>query len=135
MEARKIDPLRVYNVEEAANVLSINPQTLLDYLRDGRIVAQKIGEWKILGQSLIDFITKNPVKVLVKPDSIKYGNDDGWTPRVFIQEVKEFKYGESMPIITWEWKDKKLPTKDAADKVASFNAKQILRIQYGIKAE
>jgi len=60
MENRKIDPYKVYNVEEAAKVLDINPQTLLDYLRDGKIVAKKIGEWKILGQSLINFLTIRP---------------------------------------------------------------------------
>lgn len=54
---RKIDPNRVYNVEEAAKVLGVNPQTLLDYLRDGRIAALKIGEWKILGTNLINFLT------------------------------------------------------------------------------
>ncbi len=57
MQYRKIDPYRVYNVKEAAKVLDVNPQTLLDYLRNGRIVAQKVGEYKILGQNLINFLT------------------------------------------------------------------------------
>ena len=63
MKSKKIDPLEVYNVEEAAKVLDINPQTLLDYLRDGRIVAKKIGEWKILGQSLIQFLTTSQTDI------------------------------------------------------------------------
>ena len=63
MEKRKIDPYRIYNLEGAAKVLGINPQTLQDYLRDGRIVAKKIGEWKILGQSLIQFLTTSQTDI------------------------------------------------------------------------
>jgi predicted site-specific integrase-resolvase len=53
-----INPNRVYNVKEAANLLSINPQTLIEYCRRGTVVAKKIGEWKILGQSLINFLVE-----------------------------------------------------------------------------
>lgn len=57
-----INPLKVYNVAEASEVLGINPQTLLEYLREEKIVAKKIGEWKILGQNLIDFLSVKEVK-------------------------------------------------------------------------
>lgn len=63
MESKVINPQKVYNVEEAAKVLDINPQTLLEYLRDGKIVAKKIGEWKILGQNLIDFLSTEPNEI------------------------------------------------------------------------
>ena len=52
-----INPQKVYNVQEAAVVLAINEQTLLDYLRNGKIKGQKIGEWKIIGSNLVDFLS------------------------------------------------------------------------------
>ena len=51
-----IEPNRVYNVQEAADLLRISQQTVVEYCRNGKIVAQKIGEWKILGQCLIVFM-------------------------------------------------------------------------------
>jgi len=65
-DERKIDPYRVYNIEEASKVLGMNPQTLSDYLRDGRIEAQKIGEWKILGKNLIDFLSVKTYVIVTK---------------------------------------------------------------------
>lgn len=53
-----IKPNRVYNTVEAAKLLGINPQTMIEYCRTGKIVAKKIGEWKILGQSIVDFLSK-----------------------------------------------------------------------------
>jgi hypothetical protein len=57
-DEKVINPQKVYNVSEAARTLGINEQTLLDYLRNGKIAAQKVGEWKILGKSLMDFLSK-----------------------------------------------------------------------------
>ncbi len=51
-----IEPNRVYNVTDAAKLIDINPQTMIEYCREGKIVCQKIGEWKILGQSILDFL-------------------------------------------------------------------------------
>lgn len=51
-----IEPNKVYDVKEAAELLNSNSQTITEYCREGKIVAQKIGEWKILGQSLISFL-------------------------------------------------------------------------------
>ncbi len=65
-EEKIINPQKVYNVSEAAKVLDINEQTLLDYLRDGRIIAQKIGEWKILGKNLIDFLSVKSYLIVTK---------------------------------------------------------------------
>jgi phage antirepressor YoqD-like protein len=61
-----INPQKVYNAEEAAKVLDINEQTLLDYLRSGKIAAQKIGEWKILGRNLIDFLSNKTYMIVTK---------------------------------------------------------------------
>lgn len=54
-----IEPNRVYDVQEAANLLGVSSQTVVEYCRTGKIVSQKIGEWKILGQSLIVFMGIN----------------------------------------------------------------------------
>lgn len=62
MNEKLIEPNQVYNVEEAAQVLGVNQQTLLEYLREGKIVAKKIGEWKILGQNIIDFLSNRENK-------------------------------------------------------------------------
>lgn len=56
-DPKVINPQKVYNVEEAAKVLDIGKETLLDYVRSGKITARKIGEWKIIGQSLLNFLT------------------------------------------------------------------------------
>src|SRR5260221_302112 len=59
MMDKTIEPNRVYNVSEAAELLGISQQTVVEYCRSGKIVAQKIGEWKILGQCLIVFMGLN----------------------------------------------------------------------------
>ncbi len=72
MEDQKIiNPQKVYNVNEAAKVLDINEQTLLDYVRTGKIIGKKIGEWKILGQSLINFLTAEPNEI-ERPDEADF---------------------------------------------------------------
>ena len=56
MNTKTINPLRIYNVLEASKLLRINPQTLIEYCRAGKIKARKIGEWKILGSAIVDFM-------------------------------------------------------------------------------
>lgn len=58
MNTKIIEPYRVYNVIEASELLGVNPQTLTDYCREGKLVCTKIGEWKILGQNIIDFLRR-----------------------------------------------------------------------------
>lgn len=76
-----IEPNRVYNVPEASEILGVNEQTLLEYLREGKIKAQKIGEWKILGQNLIDFLSVKNIEIL--PNSYQLENGM-WIPRATV---------------------------------------------------
>jgi len=52
----KIIPTKVYSVKEAAEVLGIHFQTVERLCKSGRIKAQKVKGWRILGQSLIEFL-------------------------------------------------------------------------------
>ena len=56
---KEIVPNRVYSSKEAAELLGINIMGLQRYCKNGTIKAKKIKEWKILGQSLIDFMVEN----------------------------------------------------------------------------
>jgi excisionase family DNA binding protein len=38
---------RLYNVDEAAKMLSVKPATLRDWIRAGKVNATKLGGWKI----------------------------------------------------------------------------------------
>ena len=73
MNSKVIEPYRVYNVIEASELLGINPQTLTDYCRDGKLVCTKIGEWKILGQNIIDLLRRprGPVDMLFESFQVK----------------------------------------------------------------
>ena len=56
MPDQAIIPNKVYNVKEAAEVLGATPLTIAEYCRLGKIKGQKIGQWRMLGQALIDFL-------------------------------------------------------------------------------
>jgi hypothetical protein len=56
-----IEPNRIYNLLEASEVLGVHSQTMMEYCRTSKIKAQKIGAWKILGQSLIDFLSQTDI--------------------------------------------------------------------------
>lgn len=124
MKQRKIDPNRIYNVEEAAKVLDVNPQTLLDYLRDGKIAAQKIGEWKIYGQNLIDYLSLKEIEIL--PHSYRLANGN-WIPRANV--VKH--YGSHSRVISYVWYNQ--PVDD--EERANFLAKSWVNMLLTIKGE
>ena len=52
----------VYSPQEAAEILDVSSQTIVEYCRAGKIAAQKIGEWRILGESIANFLVSPPVK-------------------------------------------------------------------------
>ncbi len=64
---KPIEPNRVYNVNEAAELLGVSSQTIVEYCRNGKITAQKIGEWKIIGQSLMLFMGLNKLAKELTP--------------------------------------------------------------------
>ena len=88
---RTIEPNRVYNVEEAAGLLGISAQTVIEYCRTNKIVAQKIGEWKILGQCLIVFMGLNQLVTELTPvlnNHIRVLNDHEVRVKEIEQHIK-----------------------------------------------
>lgn len=52
-----IEDIRLYTLEEIAPVLGVSKQTLLNYIRAGKLKAKKIGrEWKITGEMLKEYL-------------------------------------------------------------------------------
>lgn len=43
---------RLYNVDDAAERLSVKPATLREWIRDGKVKAVKLGGWKITDTEL-----------------------------------------------------------------------------------
>lgn len=53
----KIEPLAVYDVEGAAQVVGMRPRTVLQYIREGKIVAQRAGkEYRMTGNNLLSYL-------------------------------------------------------------------------------
>ena len=54
---------RPFNVEEVAEYLRIHPNTILQWIKAGRLKAHKVGrEWRIKRYDLDSFIDENPSK-------------------------------------------------------------------------
>jgi len=59
IEEKKIDPYKIYNLQETRRILGIALSTLKKFLKTGQLKGKKIGkEWKILGESIIEFLKK-----------------------------------------------------------------------------
>lgn len=53
------EPIRVYTLDEVAEVLKITRRTLYTYIKEGKLKAVKIGrEWRVSEAALQDFINK-----------------------------------------------------------------------------
>lgn len=53
------EPIRVYTLDEVAEVLKITRRTLYTYVKEGKLKAVKIGrEWRVSEAALQDFINK-----------------------------------------------------------------------------
>ena len=53
------EPIRVYTLDEVAEVLKITRRTLYTYVKEGKLKAVKIGrEWRVSEAALQDFIDK-----------------------------------------------------------------------------
>ncbi|OQX56659.1 MAG: hypothetical protein B5M53_00325 [Candidatus Cloacimonas sp. 4484_209] len=56
---KKIDPNKLYTIDEISNFLDLSSQTIRKYLRDKRIAGKKIGRrWHILGKDIINFVKR-----------------------------------------------------------------------------
>lgn len=50
----------IYTVNDLMEILSVTRRTLLEYIKNGKIKAFKMGnEWRVTKQSLEDFIDRN----------------------------------------------------------------------------
>jgi len=53
------EPIRVYTLDEVAEVLKITRRTLYTYVKEGKLKAVKIGrEWRVSETALQDFLNK-----------------------------------------------------------------------------
>ena len=53
----KLQGLQFYNLKDVAQILSVTERTLHNYIKDGKLKAQKIGgKWKISDENLNKFI-------------------------------------------------------------------------------
>lgn len=51
------EPIRVYTLDEVAEVLKITRRTLYTYVKEGKLKAVKIGrEWRVSETALQDFL-------------------------------------------------------------------------------
>jgi predicted site-specific integrase-resolvase len=59
IQKKKIDPYKIYNLQETRQILGIALSTLKKFLKTGELKGKKIGkEWKILGENIIEFLKK-----------------------------------------------------------------------------
>ena len=50
----------IYTINDLMEILSVTRRTLLEYIKNGKIKAFKMGnEWRVTKQSLEDFIDRN----------------------------------------------------------------------------
>lgn len=59
----KIEPLRIYNTEEAAILLKFHVVTVSKMCKRGLIKARKAGNWKILGKDILAFVDNNELTI------------------------------------------------------------------------
>ena len=60
----QIQPLTVYNLEEASNLLDINRKTTYRLIKQGELPAKKVGKgYKLLGEHLVNFMGSATIKL------------------------------------------------------------------------
>jgi len=66
--SKQIGTLKLYTVEELANVLDVQPKTIRAYLQEGRLKGRKIArKWYIPEESLLEYFSQ--------PEPAKGGQD------------------------------------------------------------
>ena len=51
------DEIKVYTLQEVADILKVTRRTVYSYVKDGSLKARKIGrEWRVTSESLQEFI-------------------------------------------------------------------------------
>jgi excisionase family DNA binding protein len=59
----KIDDIEIYDVKECAEILHVHPQTVRNYLRQGKLRGQKVGAKQ--------YVTAETIKELLKGGTTK----------------------------------------------------------------
>ncbi len=51
---------KFYTVDEVANILGLHPKTIRKFIREGKLIANKVGkQWRITGNDLSNFTERN----------------------------------------------------------------------------
>jgi excisionase family DNA binding protein len=50
---------KLLRVDKVAEILDVSKKTVFRYIKSGKLKATKIGQWRIDGKDLNDFINKN----------------------------------------------------------------------------
>jgi len=59
---KEIMGIKTYTADETAAILGVTKRTLIRYLKDGKMIASKIGgRWAITEKQIQDFITRGSV--------------------------------------------------------------------------
>ncbi len=58
----KIDDVKAYNVQEAAELLDVSAQTIRSYIKQGKLKAQRAGNKYV--------VTEETLKTFIKGDSV-----------------------------------------------------------------
>jgi len=60
MKNKTVNQNQVYTATEAAQLLGVNPRTIVKLCKEGKIKSIKLKEYKILGESILDFLKGEP---------------------------------------------------------------------------
>lgn len=63
MEKQELPPtMKLYTLQEAAEILKVTPRSIHRFIRDGRLEARKIGRWRISQAAIEKFIQGQPTE-------------------------------------------------------------------------
>lgn len=72
MTKEPIHPYTVYNTQQAADLLDVDPITIQRYIRSGKLVATKLGKnYRITGQALLSLMALDSDSIKLSQDRIK----------------------------------------------------------------
>ena len=78
---------KIYSVEDVSRMLNIHPKTIGRYIREGKLLATKIGKtWRITGDALSRF-TEVSIKGNEDTFAFKSGNLEKSTPKISVSAV------------------------------------------------
>lgn len=74
--------MKVYNLEQVAEILQLSKRTVYGYIKAGKIPAVKMGKyWRVTEDNLKAFLSQDVIKGLpAKPKKNKDPKDEKWKP-------------------------------------------------------